>query len=901
MSSSKLEDLRKYRQRILMAEVIALLHDIGKLSGQFIDQKSSSPTPSTRDFEHERAIEAISDFVDAQFLNILISLNFRNFLRFKGIESREHLGRVLDLILYHDKGKHSAFLVRLLNRCDGIDSGADKGTTRDEGLPQQAKQASDQTFISTAFGLESEVWRIDLHESDSLRLELTKRIAQELQKLVRDIGYSHRHLLEIVRDYFQKGLGETRRSANDVTLWDHSFSVATLYKTAISQLLYNDSLNIEDLRWRILRVNFDVLGLYGKAISIADLLGYQEAVRRACEKVKRLVEEEYPLGNEVYQDTTGIYFTFPDVDLPPELAEEIRRRVEEVEPELAPRIAVGKGTGNTAGEQLRTMLAEQRQKARRELVAPFEEANLSPSWQEKWENLAQGRWEICPVCRLRPKREDKEICGHCEKRRRSRIEVWLGHPAGTIWMDEIADHNGRVALIVGKFGLEGWLSGDLVRTMLVRAVEDDPEGCRSKNPSPARLRRVWETCRKFWTDTVEGKILTDHPYGRRTPSQALRNVRMFVTPDIRTDWQENFPYDGTVEGRPISLLWDKGKGHFITIMNLQLSAGEDETLDELADSWKGRKVEVRVPGFPRQVRRFRIEDAVPAPGDFGRYRPYLPLLESPDRFLCLVPAHDALDIARKVRSEYVEQMGKVQDRLPLFLGLVFFPRKMPLTAAMDAGTRMLEECVLTGETWKVECVKPTDDMKCYVRLSSEGRRLEYRVPVRMGDGTTEDIWYPYFFFEGDPGERRLRFQLDGRWLVHVCDLKEDDRVRVWPSKFSYTFLEHTARRFAFDPERDVMLLDELPRMMKMWEDICRKEDMTDTKLHAVWSLLDAKWDLWMPDGHEAFEELVNTTLKREGILGVTVEDMLAGRFQRCLELHLRILRRKVKEERDGQG
>ncbi|KUK41241.1 MAG: CRISPR-associated protein, Csx11 family [Clostridia bacterium 62_21] len=75
-------------------------------------------------------------------------------------------------------------------------------------------------------------------------------------------------------------------------------------------------------------------------------------------------------------------------------------------------------------------------------------------------------------------------------------------------MDELADRNDRVALIVGTFGLEDWLSGDLVQTVLVKAAEAEPGKCVPKNPSPARLRRVWETTRRFWTETVEHLLKT---------------------------------------------------------------------------------------------------------------------------------------------------------------------------------------------------------------------------------------------------------------------------------------------------------------------------------------------------------------------------------------------------------
>jgi hypothetical protein len=73
----------------------------------------------------------------------------------------------------------------------------------------------------------------------------------------------------------------------------------------------------------------------------------------------------------------------------------------------------------------------------------------------------------------------------------------------------------------------------------------------------------------------------------------------------------------------------------------------------------------------------------------GTYTPYLRLLASPDQFLALVPAAAALEIAKNIRQEYQKQFGKVQNRLPLFLGLVFFQRKISLTAVMDTARRML--------------------------------------------------------------------------------------------------------------------------------------------------------------------------------------------------------------------
>jgi hypothetical protein len=268
----------------------------------------------------------------------------------------------------------------------------------------------------------------------------------------------------------------------------------------------------------------------------------------------------------------------------------------------------------------------------------------------------------------------------------SRIKTWESDPGQTIWIDEIADHNDRVALIVGRFGLDDWLSGDLVQTMLVKAEQNNPKDCVPKNPSPARLRRVWETCQRFWTETVEREILArHHSHGAQNPG--LRCARLLLTPDKTNGWREDVPYDGVVNDGEISLLWRKDVQQFITISNLELAG----------DIQPGQTIVVSEPDRPQQI-SFVVQSKAQAT---GKYTPYLRLLASPDQFLALVPAAAALEIARRIHKEYQKQFGKVQNRLPLFLGLVFFQRKVSLTAVMDTARRMLA-APLKDELWKVE-------------------------------------------------------------------------------------------------------------------------------------------------------------------------------------------------------
>ena len=148
----------------------------------------------------------------------------------------------------------------------------------------------------------------------------------------------------------------------------------------------------------------------------------------------------------------------------------------------------------------------------------------------------------------------------------------------------------------------------------------------------------------------------------------------------------------------------------------------------------------------------------------GSYTPCLRLLASPDQFLALVPAAAALEIARRIHKEYQKQFGKVQNRLPLFLGLVFFQRKVSLTAVMDTARRMLS-APLKDEQWTVG----QDVTSGQVKFAND---VVWNIPTVMGDGTTSDNWYPYFFLSGKPSSARYSFQHNGSWLVYVDDLKQ---------------------------------------------------------------------------------------------------------------------------------
>jgi len=922
----------KNRDALLLAEVAALLHDMGKLSSQFIDQMSWQPSAISGGFEHENAIEKIDGFVDAQFVSALKSTKLRNLLRPNSIPKQEQLGQILDLILHHDKAKHSAFLVRLLNRCDGTDSGADKGTTRDQGLPKEAKQSLDNTLIASAFGKESPEVRIDTARIDTTRRKLSQKVGRRLDAFFGNPKQERSRILRLINVAYRCGLGETRRSANDVTLWDHSFSVATLYKSSLATFLLRNSLDIDHLCWRLLRVNFDVLGLYAKAIKIGDLLGYKRAVERACEAVKKLVEEEYPLGNEIYRDSSGIYFTFPDLDLPADLAQEIRRRVEEVEMELAPRIAVTVGDGNTATEQLKSILGKARREALNALAQPFDSQNLSADWQKQWETVGQGRWEVCPVCGLRPKREDREVCAVCENRRTGRLSEWLKalkestQPQPTIWTNEVADKNGRLALLVGKFDLEDWLSGDLVQTMLVKVEQNNSAGCTPKNPSPARLRRIWETTQRFWETALDEKDSKGNPFLPAVPCRLLLSGKLQKEPRAPALAEQPI-CELLVQGFKLSVVWHGGR--FIVCDNpAYFQETTSQSLEEVLQPGSSFPL-FTSEGYKKQDQKigaFIIEKVERSTS----YLPFIPILAEPQIFMALVPADRALEVVKAIKEKYEREMGKVQNRLPLHLGVVYAGRRTPLAALLDAGRRMLRRPVQEVRA-EVETVTPpivTDAAWPAVRevtLRVGERQITVAVPTVMGDGTTPDHWYPYWQVADKPTDRARWFTgTDGEHWVHVCDLRAGDAVAFTPSTFDFEYLDTTARRFEVsydgghrrgrDKRQRPYLLGEIEQIEWAWAMV---GPLPTTQIKTLVSLIETKRMDWgQPTGDLAlalpadapFRQLCRDALATTAWRGNGWKDFsdadqglleraaLSGMLRDALEIHLEIMKEELKKE-----
>lgn len=484
MTDAILQRLGAARDGILLAEVGAYLHMIGKLSSDFLVHESREGSSS---FDYRSVCDDAS-FLGGRLRDLLASGWVRPRFALPGIASNTPTPSSLDAFIRdHTNRQASPQVLRFLVDAHGVVAAVEKNPSN---LPSHLKQAQGQTWRATAFGFEEE--NLAAADLDGLRSGAFDRVA-ELLEAVRDgnppdwssILLGDSGLRASLEPGMSRALGDTRRPVNEVTLWDQSYMTAALLKSSLARVVlentYHDPLGSRRPEWRILSVALDRWHFVRKAVRLGDADGYQKAINASFSAVKRLVEVDAPLGCEIYRDTSGIFFTFPGVTdslldgILDALRPQILRVVHDVEPELAPHVFTTRASRSVV--VLATAITE----ARRAIAIPYRTSTVSSALRSAWNEIAGAR-EVCPICHLRPKAEQEEACRHCRGRREARAKAWLDTPNRTIWLDEVADAHDRCALIVARFDLSRWLGGAVTESLRTLTVGERLSEWNAKHP-----------------------------------------------------------------------------------------------------------------------------------------------------------------------------------------------------------------------------------------------------------------------------------------------------------------------------------------------------------------------------------------------------------------------------------
>ena len=484
MAINKIDTLKKYRAIIILGEIGALLHDLGKLDGRFLKSQRKD-VEGCKDYKHGEIIEKDKDMLSnlglLDFFNNPLNKVLVPFISTTEIQEAWNLSSVKlrDII-----EKHHEREIKPDEKLLGFVKLADRKDSADDRLMPLAKQEG-KNCLASPFGMEINVDEDDL---EKLRRDFYHKLAGMLNHAGIELSSDNalfslrENILKEWEKVSSKTPAETRRAANDVTLWDHSYATASIAKALmIEDILNNFSTSLPSnasRHWtkklRILGVAWDSFKIYKEAQTLSGIAGRDLLIEAIRKRVKTLLEFEIPVGNAIYEDQNFVCFLVPEnLDL---IFEEIKKMLITEVMELSNGSIVPCIELSDLSPYPSKIIVQTLDKLQTKIKAPLElEGSLDKvGWIKEWKDVRNK--EICVECGKRPRMKDKDICEWCQGLRIEGAKTSSKKQNGvfeeTVWIDEIADENGNVALIYGFIPLERWLDGTLLKTMFIKTIKD---------------------------------------------------------------------------------------------------------------------------------------------------------------------------------------------------------------------------------------------------------------------------------------------------------------------------------------------------------------------------------------------------------------------------------------------
>ncbi len=382
-----------------------------------------------------------------------------------------------------------------------------------------------------------------------------------------------------------------------------------------------------------------------------------------------------------------------------------------------------------------------------------------------------------------------------------------------------------------------------------------------KNASPGRVRRFWETTETFFSELLARfREIASHSANRR------RVRRLVVTPKSGS-WTERQIYAGHFgagdDAAPLEFVCT-GNNQLVTICNLARVFGSGDEPGTL----RGKTLDLVDDEGTRRV--LTVDRVAEAPAPLGTYHPLIVLDRSPTRFRLLVPLDAVGACVQAAVEKWEVEMARVWDRLPLRVGVVAFPRKLPYQAVVEAARNVEDDLARCGqETWRVHDVRTLDGVTALSLVRPDGEHQLITVPVALRDGRP-DVFYPYCAV-GDvrirephdfaaPAWNRTTKQHDTRVYRWMPELRPGDGVRVAPSRVARVFLDSTARRFEPVPVR---YLDDWCAAREVWRRV-QEAAPSLTAARALEAVLLEKREAWAfpkaPSARDRWLDFVRASL-----------------------------------------
>lgn len=430
----------------------------------------------------------------------------------------------------------------------------------------------------------------------------------------------------------------------------------------------------------------------------------------------------------------------------------------------------------------------------------------------------------------------------------------------TIWIDEVVDDNGRLALFVGKFGLDPWLDGSILETLQVKNGE-------TKNPSPARLYRIALSARTFWENVLADakQELTNN-----------MNYRLLLTPEASFDRRNvgrSHTYELRCEQLSLKVSWDGINNRFVTTENLyRLQTSLTKSKNALINLVASTRFKIyEASEFGKQSNMLNpVDFTVDVSESDDKYHQCISLLTEPSIIMLLMPANKALDLAKKVTAKYEKEMGKVRDRLPIGIGLVFSTSRTPVRAMIEAGRSMLT--MINENRWEDWLI---DDYKNENTTTSvqfdNGVVWNTQITATL-EPDVQDCCYPRVYTTC-----RCQDGFENATIVSISDEALADRSKPWkiwvrPSFFDFEYLDTSSRRFEIQygtngrrlRKTKPFYIEDLKRFENIWELMGR---LKKTQRYQIVQTIESTRELWYGNDREqislndpVFKQFVTDTL-----------------------------------------
>ncbi|MFH1562139.1 MAG: hypothetical protein ABIF11_01785 [Nitrospirota bacterium] len=403
---------------------------------------------------------------------------------------------------------------KILSKADSLDSAEDR-----EGAMDKRNRLKRVAKLHTPFGIIEEIeYRFSDEET------ILNCIASKIEKGMYADCYD---LSRKLKEVWCSRPADTRAPFNDTTLWNHSYMVASIFKATVGATILQNTLIPENK----IRENLAILSIQSpnrdfltNVYRLPDYNGRKAVLDRIRDEIKRLVEFEYPLGNCVYEDINGQYFLVPQLE--DGIYQEIQGKItkiynQETRGIMLPRIQKSPCEIKPQSSllQIGKTIIERKKEYDTDvqgMVPPyhFEEGFKEPNWVAEWENANNN--EVCQVCYKMPAKDEEhifyhdKICQWCGERRK---DIAIEKTKEAKFINEVMDRDRRYALLVGEVGLlDQWLNGDYIKTTFVNKERNLP-----KPASPSRMMRIWEEIDGF--DKVEFEKIREE---RKIPRLKLR-------------------------------------------------------------------------------------------------------------------------------------------------------------------------------------------------------------------------------------------------------------------------------------------------------------------------------------------------------------------------------------------